>query len=1686
LLGKEKKLSLKKKIWKVVKYLLITLACLLVILLAAIYSLQFPTVQNFAKDKLISFLEKKIKTKVALDRIYVHFPNKIEIENLFLQGQDVDTLLYVNHLNVGLNLPKLIDSRAEFTSIALDGLHANVVKRADSTFNFNYIIDAFASKEEDTSESKPFIIDLDKISLQNVKVTYQDVNSKNDIALQLGSLKTIVKTFDLALNSYAVDYINADGLKLRFNQGLLEEVTDNVAQTVDSLSQSNPLKVGINRINLQNFDVLYDDENSATRAEIVFKELSSKIDQVDLPTNNFKLSSLNFKDAFVDVRLTPNSKAAQAVASTTTADTISKTVNPLKVLLQRANLDNVNVVYNNGIGENKTNSFNANHLNIVSLKGSLKDIELVDTYIQGAVKDVSFTEKSGFTLQQLTAKFKYAANETVLENVTLKTPNTFIQRNIKLQYNAVSDLSENLGTVVVEANLPNNTIGFKDLLWLAPNLKNTVPFNKYPHAVLNLTANVKGTVNNLLVQEFKLSGLGNLNVHAAGTIKNALDVDKLWVNLKIKDLTANKQFIENVVPKNTIPNTIEIPQNISLSGSLKGSLADIYTNVGIQTSFGNAKVVGTFNQKIKNAERYDLTASLANFNVGKLIKNKEIGTVTANATVKGTGFNFEKNKAAVNAFVTQATFKGYTYRNVTLTGGLTNGAYNVALQSDDENAKLNIVANGLYNAEKPTVKTSGTVFKVDLNKLGFYATPMALAGKLNADFSSLNPDALNGELLLQDFVLSDGEEVYPVSEISMKAVSNDTLNSIDLRSQIVEASITGKYKLTEISASLLNTVNQYYQFQKPSNQPLTITPSQYFDFRGKIKNDDLIRKFVPTLTSFQTINLYGAYNADTRKVTVYGSVPKVTYGAYNLTDIKLSAGNDEERLNYAVTLNELDSEQFRLDNIALEGFVANDVIDYNLMVKNDKDEVQYKIAGNVATANSVIDLTLKQNGLVLNYEDWLVAADNKISLHTNGVVAQNLRLSNNNSAIVVNSEGTEATAPLHLQFQDFKIETLTEIIRKDDLLAEGTINGEATIKDLMTDLRLTANLNVKDLKVFGNAIGTIDAQVANETTSIYNADITLTGFDNNMAVVGSYDTAASSFNADVAIKALQMTSIQGFSMNQIRDAKGFISGQLKVSGTTAKPTILGNLKFNDAAFGVTELNSTFQHMNDEILFTNRGIEFQNFKINDTDDNSLTIDGAVFTQTYRDFDFGLNVSARDFKVVNSTKSNNQILYGVLAINANIGIKGDLNLPKVDGTITVTDKTDFTFVLPQSSPALQEREGIIEFVDNDQLALADTLNDPQENLDQALKGLDVNLNIELDKDAKLSIIIDKTNGDFIKIQGEAQLTGGIDPSGKTTLVGRYEVNEGAYEMSVSLLKRRFEIQEGSSIVWTGEPTKADVDITAIYKTKAAPLDLIQQQIENEENANLYKQRIPFHTLLKMSGELLQPVITFDIELSGNNPGVSSDVTSLVESKLSQLRTEQSEMNKQVFALLLLNRFIGENPFQSSTGMSAESVARQSVSRMLSEQLNNLAADLVEGVELNFDLESTDDYTTGTRENRTDLNVGVSKTLLNDRLKVSVGSNFGLEGSERQNEQMTNIAGDIQVEYLLSQDGRYMLKAYRKNEYQVALQGQIIETGVGFVITLDYNEFKDLLRRRRYNREFRRTQRTTQNEQTTKTTN
>ena len=1646
---------------KLLRRSIITIISILVFFIVLILSLRLPFVQNFIKDKAITYLESKIKTKVSLEKIYIGFPNSVVIENLYLKGQKIDTLLAVKKFDVGLDMWQLIKSKADLTSIDLEGVRANVVRDPQGKFNFDYIIDAFATSEKEESPSKPFIISLDKINLKDIGVTFNDQQSKNDIKLYFNSFDTRVKTFDLQNNKYAVNDINLDGLKLKLKQDLIEEVSKNVEKKVDSLNQKKPMQLGLSGIKLTNFNIDYGDDNSKTFAKVLFKELSTKVNNLDLQNNAYDVDNVYLTGANINANLfLPASNANPKEEKTPEVSKNTTQEKAMKVLLGKLIFDDVKVAYNNTAVAPTKSGMDFNHLNFGRLNIDVRDFKMEKNGFAGSVKSAEIKESRGLDIQKFNTDFVYSDKEAYLKDLYLQTPKTILRDEVVLNYNSIEQLSANPGAVKISANIKDSKIGFSDILNLVPTLKNTTPFNKYPNAILSVNANVKGLVNDLLINELKVSGLDQLRVNASGRIRNAMNPDNLYYDLKIGELASSGKTIFNLVPKGTIPSNISLPSHFSIKGFAKGTTKVVNTNLSLYSTLGNAGIKAQVDMRRKNRELYDVKVNLQNLQIGKIIQNKDIGGITAQISAKGESFDFKNANANLVGNVQSATYKGYRYQNMNLVGKINRGAYNIVLNSKDPNANLQLTASGVYDDKNPTVKVNGNINKLDLNKLGFYSSPMILAGAIDGDFKSLDPDNLNGYLNLKNFAISDTKEVYPIQEVNLLAVSTADSTQIKFNSQIADVELNGKYKLTQIFGALSQTMNQYYQFQKPG-KAAKIDAGQFFTVNATIKNDDLIRKFVPELKSFETINITGNYNADSQKIELDAKIPQVLYGTNSLENTNLKITNENQALQYNLDVAALKSESFALNKVNINGDVANNIINYNITTKDDKDATQFLIAGNAKSMNDITEISLNPNGLKLNYMDWAVAEDNKIQIGSQGIFADNFRLSNSGSEILVQSENASPNSPLNVTLKDFKIETITEIIKKDSLLAKGTINGTAQLRDLNKKMNFSADINVSDLFVYGSPVGNLSLKANNTSADIINADIALSGNENDVRITGNYNTSASSFDLDLAMNQLQMKTLQGFSMNAITNTEGYLSGDLKITGTATEPKILGDVKMNDVGLMIAQTGSDFREINDKIAFTNRGIEFDDFKINDKDGNSLKIDGQVLTQTYRDFAFNLDINAKDFKVVNSEKSNDALMYGILSIDAALKVRGNLDLPKVDGRLAVSDDTDFTFVLPQSSPSLQERDGIVEFIDQDQIALNKTIVADSLKTENKIKGMDVSVNIEVSKEAKMSVVIDKANGDFVKLQGDAELTGGIDPSGKVTLVGVYEVEKGSYDMTVSLLKRQFEIQKGSTITWTGEPTAATLDITAVYKTETAPLDLVQQQISGESAAmlNQYKQRMEFNTLLQMKGELLKPVISFDITTDEKNNSISTNVKDVVDQKLTQLRTNENEMNKQVFALLLLNRFIGENPFESSAGLSTEAMARQSVSKILSQQLNNLASDLVKGVDLNLDLESSEDYSTGNKNTRTDLNVDISKKLLNDRLKVSVGSNFGLEGDARQNENTTNIAGDVTVDYSLSKDGRYMLRAYRKNEYQVALQGQIVETGLGFIITLDYDKFREI---------------------------
>jgi hypothetical protein len=1654
-------IRLKKFLRKALKIIIWTLGSIVTLFLLLVIAFQIPAFQNFAKDQVVSYLEGKIHTKVIVNRIEIGLPKKVILEGFYFEDQKKDTLLSGEKMAIDISLYELFNNKVEINSIDLQNTTVILSRDNKSIYNFDYIIQAFASEDNDKKDDTPMEFSLDKVNFDKVAFRYKDAISNDDIAFKVNHFDTRIKTFDINKMEFEIPKAKINGLKIKLKQGIVETVEE-IKDVVAEKTKNDYLKVKIGTVDLSMIDADFEDEKS---------KLISKIDLEKLLVT---FNTINLEKAFLDIENLEvyNTKGSlelgkldrQMIENDPTS--ITAAYDNWKVITNSIKFKNVAFKYDNYNYAPVVKTIDYNHFHLQNVNLDANELSATQNTSSGNINSLQLKDISGLNIQALKTNFKYTEKGAYLKNLYLKTPQTVLRKEIIVAYPSIDAIEKNPGEITIAANLSNSKLGVRDLLIVLPNLRNTIPFNKYPNAIISINSVISGKLKNLFLPKLEVSGFGATKLAASGRIIGLPDVNKAYFDLNIKNFQSGAKDIAQVVPRGTIPNSIQLPSQFTTKGTFKGTFNNFNTNLNLTSTLGNAKVKARFDNRIKNREKYDTQTQLDNFNLGKFIKNDSIGKVSLRANIKGVGLNPKTATATVDGSILKFGFHNYTYTNLDLNGKINNGLFDVKADTKDPNLTFNLVANGSFRDKYPAGKMKLNIDIADLDKLNLHAGPMKIRGEINADIQSADLDYLNGTVSASRFIIANEKDQFPIDSVTVIATSTAEKNTMVVKSQFVDVNIDGKYKLTKVADAVENSIANYYD--RNSRLQKVKVEDQRFAYNVNVKDNRILLKFVPKLKSLDPITASGRYNSVNDTIIVNANIPKLIYDDNTITGGIIKVDTQNDALVYSIVAGDLKKGTFEMAYSSISGTIANNNIDYALQLRDLKNKDRYLVSGTLKSVNGNHEFHINPANLMLNYDMWTASNENLIRFGRNGIHVDDFELSQAGKYIRIHSLGSEVNAPINVDFIDFEIETITNIAQKSSWQMTGKINGTAVLRHFEKAIPVfTSDLVVSNFTFQKEVVGTVKINVNNETVNRYNARIELTDEGNQLTMNGYYNSIDDNLDMDLAITQLQVKSIQGFTYGNIKDGTGFWSGNLKVNGKVDQPVITGDLKFNQIGFVATKLNAQFKMMNDKITFGANTITFNNFIIKDERDNDLTINGKINSQDYANLGFDLRLDADNFKAVNSKERDNDQFYGELYLDNHLQIKGDWDNPLVEGNIKINKDTKFTFVLPQEDPSIADREGIVEFIDQDQPRLFPLVEGDQ-NLNQTkIRGINASVNIEIDKDAEISLIIDKATGDFLKLKGEAQLTGGIDPSGKTTLTGRYELTEGSYEMSFNLIKRRFDIKSGSYILWTGEPTMADISVVAVYKTETAPINLLNEQLSNltAEERNTYKQRIPFETELKMKGDLMRPDITFDIILPEGNNSVSTEIIDATKVKLSQLRQDPDELNKQVFALLLLNRFIGENPFSSETGaISASSFARNSASKILSQQLNNLTANLIEGVELDFDLNSYEDYTTGEKNERTDLNVGLSKRLLDDRLKVSVGSSFGLEGEKLENQQTNNIAGDLAAEYQVSKDGRYKLRAYRKNKYQVALQGQVIETGVGFIITIDYNEFKEIFHRKR----------------------
>nr|WP_294922318.1 translocation/assembly module TamB [uncultured Flavobacterium sp.] len=1632
---------------------------IIAILLLLTILIQIPSIQNYAKDKAITYLHKKIKTKVALDHISIKFPKDVVLEGFYFEDQKKDTLLAGKRLEVDVDLFKLINSELEINSVSLENTTANISRNKEGVFNFDYIIKAFDSNEPKDPNSKPFKISVVKVNLDNINFKFKDDFTKNDVKVKLTHFDTKFNKFELDKMNFDIPNINLNGLKLVLDQDAVEKIAEVSVETADTISKRKDFKLKLDKISLSKIDVSYDNKDSKLDSGIKLGNLDLTVNEIDLNKQLLDFDSFELKNLKGNLRLGTKDKEMKAPS----LDSTSIKQTGWKLRLKDVDIQNIAFKFDDMQSKPTQKGIDYSHLDLSKFNLKAEKLYYGNDTISGNIKSLAANEKRGLNIQSLKTDFFYGPKKATLDNLYVRTPQTLLQNKIKLTYSSIASLQKDLANLSVDANLKDSKVGLKDVLLFAPDLQKTNPFKDNPNAVLYLNTRLNGKIKNLNIPLFEMSGIGATKVSLSGKITGLPEAKNAHYDLDIKKLSSTSKDVYSFLPSGTIPKNIQLPTQFNLQGKFKGSVQNFNTNLALNSSFGNAKVNALFDQRIKKQEKYDATVYLQDFDLGRLIKNDSIGKITLRAKVKGKGLDPKTAQAELDGLVQKAVFNKYTYRDLALKGNIANGSFAVKSGMKDPNLNFNLAASGNTKQKYPSIKLKLNLDIADLEKLNLHAGPMKLRGNIDADVANSNPDFLNGKVFLSNVQILQEAEPIVLDSVRVIAFSDESRNNIKISSQFLKAEVDGKYKLTTLTAAVKKSLSKYIDLKNPKANGES--DEQRLAFTLTVDNDPILFKLIPKLTGLEPVKITGKYNNVTDSLEIKGTIPRITYANNTISDGKINIEAKESALEYQISVATIESGSLKIPFTSLSGQVENNILTYALEVQDAKEKQQYFIAGEFKAEDSKNIFKIDAENFVLNYDKWNIDPENAIEFGDKRLYINKFYLDNAGNELKIQSQDNQNNAPIQVDFVNFKIETIMNMVKKDKLLMQGLINGNAVVENVMTSPIFTSDLKIDDFAFRGQPVGNIEVKVDNKTNNVLAANVTLSGQENDVNVNGNYRIKDGNLDFNADINKLTIQSIQGFTMENVTEGKGFLSGNFKITGNASAPNIGGELNFNDAGFRITQLNSYFKTDQEKITFNNDVITFDKFTLIDENDNELSVDGTIQSPDFKNYNFGLTVVADNFRAINSKAADNDLFYGDLFLDTKLNIKGTLESPVIGGNIKINEETKFSVVLPQSDPSIADREGIVEFVNEDNLYLKQTVEMENKLNQSALKGMDVSVEISIDKEAELTLVIDKGNGDYLNLKGEAQLTGGIDPSGKTTLTGKYEFTEGAYEMNFNMIRRKFDIQKGSSITWNGEPTMATLNITAIYKVETAPIDLLGNQLGTVSPTirNTYKQKIPFETHLKMKGELLKPEISFDIILPDGNYDVSSDIVSASQAKLEQLRQEPAELNKQVFALLLLNRFIGENPFASeSGGTSAESLARQSVSKILSQQLNDLAGELISGVDLEFDLESTDDYTTGTRENRTDLNVGVSKKLLDDRLKVTVGSSFAVEGQERANEESNNIAGDVALDYQLTKDGRYMVRAYRKNEYQVAVEGQVVETGVAFIITMSYNKFRELFHR------------------------
>ena len=1665
----KKKVKKKRPWWKrglrILSWIAITLFIIFILLVLFVRS---PWGQDIIISKLTKFVSGKTHTEVSIKKLFITFSGDIYLEGLYLEDTKGDTLIYSKSLQAGIPLwPIIRGNPISIDGLEWNGLRANVIRK-DSIegYNFQFLIDAFASDSTATkpekAKSKPLKISLGTMDFSDFRLNFDDAVLGMKANLNLGNLHIEGKEIDLEKMKFEVAELSIKNTIASFEQ------TTVMPPSKPKEPSESPLPIlSVDHLELKNVIAQYKSIPDSMVANANIFYLGLEVPKVNLVNQNIEVGDITLNNSVMAFKMQAQKKVEPKAGEYSTTTEKSEPFNwpDWNIRAESITLQNNHLRFQQGEKPKDLQSFKTSYIDVTNFNLKANDIALLrDQSAQIKLNELSFNESGGLVLNQLTLNAALSSTSVAANDLVFKTGNSSLNANIDAQFTSIQGFFDNPNESQLTLNMDYFGIDLNDVFAFQPELKENEYLEKLSKHKITGQIDANGTLSDINLSELFVNWGQNTAIKTHGELKNLTDFDKFIMDIDNFTLYSTRSDIVSIISEEDLG--ISIPQTLLLQSQFQGGLDDLKTQTQLTIPEGKIKVNGQFKNKEEIA--FNAKINVIDFKLGKLLKNPNIGTVAFEMNTSGKGNTINELNAELTSEFSKLEFNGYDFSALHLDGQLDNGKGDVTLNYKDDNLNLDIDSKIQLDSVSPKIDLVFNLDGADLQALGLTEKDIKAKLMMIAHFKG-NTEEFDFDSHFSEGVIVYEKDNYYLGTLDMDASVRKDSIAMDISSNFLNGKLRANAGIDRTSNAIRQQMVSYFS---DSIAPLdsiasldSIGKPVKLHMNMKLSDTKLLTGFlVPKIKVMDTLVLSIDFDQEDKILTANLSLPYLDYADKTIDSLQFNLNSTEDAAKFKLGFNKLNAGPFVMNQTYFDGDLKDDLLRLHFHAFDGEKET-YVIRTEVSGNKSDLKIHFDSKELVFHGEAWSVPSDNLINIQKDKITAQNFVLTRNDQSLRIANDLMETTQNnIGIGFTNFKLANLLALFNKVDLLASGDLQGNIVAIDPLGNFGLNADFSIDNLTALKAPFGKLTLLAKSKNGDSYNLDLGIKGDDIDLAIKGDYSlqNSGSELNFNVNLNKIGMKTIATISGENLKDASGDISGKVAVRGSVSSPDYKGYLQFNDAVFNVSQLNSKFRLANNKIEIDNTDITLNKFSIEDDQKNKFILNGSILTEDFSDPEFDLSVNAKNFQALNSTEKDNELFYGDVNFDMDGTIKGKLSYPKVNMNIGINESTDFTYVIQNSQAKLEKRDGIVEFVniENPDNILT-RANDS--NIVVSLGNMELHAKLNIDKGANFNVIIDPQTGDNLNISGAGALDFNMGNNGRMTLSGRYEISKGHYSLSLyNLVKRKFEIESGSSVTWRGGgPLDADLNVTAKYEVKTSASGLMASQTAgaSEEVKNKYRQKLPFWVFLNVKGELDQPKLDFLLGMPEDSRGA---IDGTVYSRIKQLNTDEDELNKQVFSLLVLKKFY-PNPGSDGSNGGVASIARDNLNDALTDQLNVFSDKLLgnTGVELNFGLNSYTDYQGESADQRTDLNVTAQKKLLDDRLIVQVGSTVNVQGDSNPGEE-NQIMGNASIQYLLTEDGRWRLKGFRDSEYENVIDGQVYVNGISIIFQRQFNKLSELFRK------------------------